>query len=841
MAISSPGVEVREIDLSLRAIPRGGTSVLVPGFAQHGPTDEVFALTSLTEFERVYGRPTNAPERYFYQAAKAVFNSSARLLATRLPYGSGGGLGYADNIYTALFYPVFPVHEESVAGHPAGRTGATAGESSITSVSAASAAFTSSGSVYGATGPGVSLSGASGDQRLDFNTNLRENEGLSAGYIFGKPSLLRMSKEQYQDLREGNFTWQNFVHADKTFSVSDKATWGHAGVIVTNMSKSVVNDKYEGFYLGLTDNSQMNPATDYDSIVNHYTVTQSSNDLTLSVPESRRNFPLSGTSTSNDDSISETLENIPRWDVSVDDFNDTLVVGLFRMKASVFSTDTLKLDYSLAEGYVGSLDSRRRLQNPGGGNPETFFLGDIEDGSTRLEITVNPYISFENGSWVNPNGNLPTKFSRILTGRSKRDSHNRSLSGSWGNVETTVIDSLTAGGLGLADSLVPVGDYVLQNQKTQAIGAVPDKLNRIFRSVENLDLVNVDLTVEAGLGTIYAGAKYNQSVLSLDPDKRDFFDDMAVMKIGAVDSDGVATGLYQTKEGVVTSDGSDDQAYSIVSNYRSVVDEFVSFAEDKRKDHMFIADPLRPIFVQGQNGKVLDFDKTRTFTQFVYWPLRHLYSKYNTSYMSVYANWGKHYDGASDKQHWCPFSPYAAGTHANNDVAFGPWYAPAGFTRGRFGGLSEIAVIPAQKHRDQLYKINVNPVTNFPGEGFVIFGQKTMFRKPSAFDRINVRRLFLALEKYVRSTMKYFIFEPNTLLTRTKVLNTLTPEFNNIRNQQGVYDYLIICDNRNNGPAVVDNNELVVDIYIKPVRSAETVLVNFFATRTGQDFNEIIS
>ena len=838
--IQSPGVEVSEVDLSLRAATGGGTSVLVPGFAQHGPTDDVFAVSSLTEFEQIYGRPTNSAERYFYQTAKSVFNSNARVLATRLPYGSGGGLGYADNIYTALFYPVFPVHEGSLAGAPAGSDTFTAGEAGVTSVSASSAAFASS--VYSAAaGAGVSLSGVGGDQRLDFNTNLRVNEGLSAGYIFGKPTLLRLSKEQYQTLREGNFSWKNFVHADNTFTAANNGSWGHAGMIVTNISKSVVNDKYEGFYLGLTDNSQMNPATDFDSIVDHFTVTQNSNDLSLQVPVNRRNFPLSGTSTSNDESISETLENIPQWDVSVDDFNDVLVMGLFRLRASVFSTDTLKLDYSLTEGYVGSLDATRRLQNAGGGNPETFFLGDIEDGSGRVEVLVNPYVSFERGTWTNPNGNLPTKFARMLTNRAKRDSHNRSLSGSYANVASTVLNSLTAGGLGYADSLIPLGDYVEQDPRTKEIGAVPTKLNRIFRSIENVDLVNVDLSVEAGLGTIYAGAQYNQDTLSTDPNLRDLFDDEAVVKIGAVADDGTSTGLYQLKEGAVTVDGSDDKAYSLIQDYRSVANEFVNFAEFNRKDHMFIADVPRYLLVQGENGKVLSFDRTRTFTQFVYWPLRHLLSSFNSSYMSVYGNWGRTYDGASDRLHWVPFSGVAAATLANTDATFGPWYAPAGFTRGRFGGISDIAVIPSQKHRDQLYKINVNPVTSFPGEGFVIFGQKTMFRKPSAFDRINVRRLFLYLEKLVRSTMKYYVFEPNTLLTRTSVLNNLTPVFENIRNQQGVFDYMIICDSRNNGPDTVDNNELVVDIYVKPVRAAEIILVNFFATRTGQDFNEIIS
>jgi phage tail sheath protein FI len=122
----------------------------------------------------------------------------------------------------------------------------------------------------------------------------------------------------------------------------------------------------------------------------------------------------------------------------------------------------------------------------------------------------------------------------------------------------------------------------------------------------------------------------------------------------------------------------------------------------------------------------------------------------------------------------------------------------------------------------------------------VIWGQKTLFKNPSAFDRINVRRLFLYLEKLVRGTMKFYVFEPNTLLTRTQVVNNLTPVFDNVKNTQGLYDYLIICDERNNTPDRIDQNELVVDIYLKPVRAAEFILVNFYATRTGQDFNELL-
>ena len=155
-------------------------------------------------------------------------------------------------------------------------------------------------------------------------------------------------------------------------------------------------------------------------------------------------------------------------------------------------------------------------------------------------------------------------------------------------------------------------------------------------------------------------------------------------------------------------------------------------------------------------------------------------------------------------------------------------------------GVNDVAVTPKQKSRDLLYTMGINPIALFPNEGLVIFGQKTLYKLPSAFDRINVRRLFLNLERAVRNTVKFYLFEPNTALTRSNIVDNLTPIFENAKATQGLYDYLIVCDSRNNTPDRIDQNELHVDIYIKPVRAAEYILVNFYATKTGQDFSEIV-
>ena len=529
------------------------------------------------------------------------------------------------------------------------------------------------------------------------------------------------------------------------------------------------------------------------------------------------------------------------------------MLGVFKLRTSVFANDALKLDSVLVEPMLGSFDSTRRLNSPAGGNPRSFFLGDIDDASPNVTLLINKHISYSTGTWAGNDMN-PTRKVRFLTRQLLQNSdvpaasggitksfltamlnQVRTVAAATGHEKTAIgsINEATEAGEAV-DALIPLGHYEKSDPLLKTTGNIPQKLDRIFRTMDNVDAVPCDITCEAGLGTIYATTQWMKANGPVNQ-RDEIFDDEVNVQIGTIDhQSGVATDFFQTHDAATLG----TTMTSFRDNYRAVFNKFTDFAEHNRKDHIHVADGLRQIYVDGKNDVAL-FDKRRTFTQCVYWPMRHLLSHANTSYVTVFGNWAKCFSTDKDGPMWCPFSGYAAATMANNDTAFGPWYAPAGFRRGRFGGVLDLAVSPSQKHRDQLYKINVNPVASFPGEGFVIFGQKTMYKKPSAFDRLNVRRLFLYLEKIVRSSMKYYVFEPNTMLTRAQILNNLTPIFEQVRVQQGLYDYLIICDQRNNTPATIDANELVVDIYLKPVRAAEIILVNFYATRSGQSFNEI--
>ena len=278
----------------------------------------------------------------------------------------------------------------------------------------------------------------------------------------------------------------------------------------------------------------------------------------------------------------------------------------------------------------------------------------------------------------------------------------------------------------------------------------------------------------------------------------------------------------------------------IAGDYKSILNQFVAFADKTRKDHVFIADPLRQIFVKGGNVKASK-NKTFIFSNDIYWPLRNLFDGVQSSYVATYGNWLRTTDLTSDSFCWIPASGYAAAVFATSAQTSFPWSAPAGFNRGSLLNVSDVGINPTQKQRDLLYKININPIAFFSNDGYVIYGQKTLYRKPSAFDRINVRRLFLSLEKSAQDVLKFYVFEPNTFTTRARVVGALTPIFEQAKLNEGLYDYAIVCDERNNTPSTIDNNELRVSLYIQPVRTAEFILADFIATRTGVNFEELIS
>jgi hypothetical protein len=795
--IQSPGVEIKEIDLTLRPVTTEGTSVFIAGFASQGPVDEVLQPTSISEFEQIYGSPTNAAERYFYHTVKNVVNSSpARLLVTRLPYGNNKGDGFSSWRYSALAYPV---------------------------------------KALSANGGTVSIS-----------TNL----SAAQTYFIGKPTHVELSAEQYQSIVEGNINWSNTPTASGSFTYSNLSD---AALVVLNKSQTTVNNKFEGYYVGFADNSNFNPATQFDSIRTVEGVQSSSNSISTytTVPKNRLNFSLSATKFGSGDSISEVMENLSKFDISETAYRDSAAFGVFKLRQSIFTPDTISLDYVLAENYTGSFDYHRQVGDQNGGSPVTFNISRLAEDSSNINVIVNPYISNRYvDTWLDNNG-IPTKKVRFLSKQIEQPFTDSGFIDTQVTYVTRVgatsgTVAAIASSYGYADSLFPLGVYSNTVASDKSIGSLPKKLDRALELVESDELYPIDIALEAGLGTIYVNAieQSGQTTESGYASAGEYVESTPLNALSA---------FYTTNSENLNTEG-----LRIRGNYTAISNIFINYAEKVRKDFLVVLDPIRNIFIQGTNSKVINTKKlwspnagndpdptaagyvTTNFSQHIYWPLRHQFGTTNCSYATTYATWAQVLDTQSNRQIWIPFSGFACAAMANTDSNFQPWSAPAGFTRGVLIGVDDVSIYPKQKQRDQLYKISMNPVPFFPNEGFVIFGQKTLLKKPSAFDRINVRRLFLALEKATKQTARFFVFEPNTLFTRTQVINVLAPIFENAKNTEGVYDYRIVCSELNNTPDVIDNNELKIDIYIQPVRTAEFILVNFYATRTGTNFDELI-
>jgi phage tail sheath protein FI len=198
------------------------------------------------------------------------------------------------------------------------------------------------------------------------------------------------------------------------------------------------------------------------------------------------------------------------------------------------------------------------------------------------------------------------------------------------------------------------------------------------------------------------------------------------------------------------------------------------------------------------------------------------------------------YDKYNDVYRWISASGAVAGLCAGTDNSADPWFSPAGLNRGQLLGVTKVAFNPKKADRDDLYKARVNPIVSFPGEGTVLFGDKTALAKPSAFDRINVRRLFITLEKAVATASKFQLFEFNDEFTRAQFRNLVEPFLRDVKGRRGITDFLVVCDETNNTGQVIDSNQFVADIYIKPARSINFITLNFVATRTGVEFSEIV-
>ena len=260
----------------------------------------------------------------------------------------------------------------------------------------------------------------------------------------------------------------------------------------------------------------------------------------------------------------------------------------------------------------------------------------------------------------------------------------------------------------------------------------------------------------------------------------------------------------------------------------TVVNDLVASAI-LRKDCVVTTSPARADVVNLTNAATITTNVTTTADTFT-----------NSSYLIVDNNYLKVYDKFNDQYINIPAASSTAGIMAATDLNRAPWFSPAGSRRGQYLGITAISYSPTKAQRDTLYKKGVNPIANIPGQGVLLFGDKTKLNRPSAFDRINVRRLFLVLERAIGRAAEQVMFEFNDEFTRAEFVNIVEPVLREVKGRRGITDFRVVCDETNNTAAVVDRNEFIANIFIKPARSINYVTLNFVAVRTGVDFEEVV-
>jgi phage tail sheath protein FI len=258
----------------------------------------------------------------------------------------------------------------------------------------------------------------------------------------------------------------------------------------------------------------------------------------------------------------------------------------------------------------------------------------------------------------------------------------------------------------------------------------------------------------------------------------------------------------------------------------TVAASLISLVES-RKDCMVFLSPLKASVVNNAGSEVTSI-------------LSHRAGLTSSSYAFMDSGYKYQYDRYTDVYRWVPLNGDIAGVCARTDQERDPWYSPGGLNRGIIKNVIKLAFNPTKTDRDNLYVQGINPIVTFPGEGTVLFGDKTMLNRPSAFDRINVRRLFIVLEKTIARASRSSLFEFNDQFTRAQFVNLVEPYLRDVQGRRGLTDFRVVCDDSNNTAEVIDSNRFVGDIYIKPARSVNFIQLNFVAVRTGVSFDEIV-
>lgn len=1023
--LASPGVEVREYDESLRTTTNAGTTVFIPGFAAQGPVEEINSISSMEDFENIYGVPTNAAERYFYYTVKSVLdktNDGTTVLTSRLAYGAGDG-DNVSNAFTLLAYPAVPIaksakntkgydyyelQEEDIKKLVALKKNSNGDVEIVNATSdiilnqkfehfkLKKVAFADNAQTQ-LPNPGVAISkdaknpqltwtidsdaeqtteGAVSTElvggnlvvhlsfalkykdaplgivRFDATCKIESSDAVNTitfkgdnsqeveakytpayeviehyaadgvdeedtskyedvTYVLGSPVSYQISLSEYYQLISGElFAWENspYTFENELNEPTNDTKFGmfnalkHAALITVNPSRTIINDGFEGYYFGLTDNlfNTSEEGVSLNAIDSVKITTLNSDQATTgkglmedayqTISKGRLDFYLDS---NNKGSISQVLQNeINSFDTSSKEYDDTINFALFRLKKSTTANEIMKLTYSIVEQYNASLGKTRQYSISTATSPQTYFIENIIENSTNITTLVNPYIS--KNIFVDINNNLLGKvrvYSKKLVSNLERlqakyisgyttavssinpdkttqapiNAANSSIK-SWAEVvkqagvslevlKTIATEKKT---FTQSNSIYPFGTYTANKTANKFIGNVPYKLQRTLNLIANDETYpDIDILCEGGLGTIYTYANTNNVIgtntmvidaanMSLTTgETAHTFDDTAIL-----------AGIEDLRTG---RSSYSEYAQAVIEDYMAVQQSFMNIANSEtnggRGNTFYISDLLRGIFIKGKNTKISNLfgspltnssygdgeEVNHSWSTSILYPIKHLTDSFVSSFTSTYAQWFKILDNFSGEKVWIPASGTVAAKMCQSDANNGPWDAAAGLNRGIIDNVLDLAINPTLPQRSDLYKICVNSIPSMPSAGPVIWGIRTMSKKASAFDQNTCRRTFLYMEKRIKQVLRYFVFERNDSYTQLRVYNELDPFLSSLQSQGAIYSYTLVCDASNNTEEIVNAGCLVVSVSAAPERTAENIILNMTANRYTNTVSTTVS
>jgi hypothetical protein len=593
-----------------------------------------------------------------------------------------------------------------------------------------------------------------------------------------------------------------------------------------------------------------------------------------------------------EDSISKTLmrkfPGIPMADISSDDLVDPDYVPsiidhnfcthiMVAVCKTTIDQTTGKIVVQLVETFFGSLFNEKNIQNG-----RSLFIGDIINAnSDYIEFYRNNYVSAGEAGAYDPPEYRRTDVNQIFIKDSedlKNAAQLRGIDGDDYGMDSPNPVIRKQGEEAYLKDLAKKHIYVIdkkevclynlhweanltsfskkESQKvianTSGLYSVNDgttinvaknflvDMDRCINFIKNVDDIQLHFVCDAGLSTI---AQFCDNVV-WNPNK------MTVVgeEIDPVTKKKTGKKIYTKTGGWITQpfapdddpDGEDRYitGYEDVATWRKVVEKLDSIASEIRKDCFVIVDAPRQLTLDGAAPKLRKTKFTNNFDKTIGRCLRYI-TGFNSSYCAGYYNWLRTTDQYTGKSYWIPPTTKIIGNLCYLNIANLPWLAPAGFTYGIITGVHAVSHNPDYQEEDQIYMKSWNYIKQYPLEGFIVEGQRTMLGKESVFERMNVRLLFLDLERFTYNVAKTFKYQVNNSYTREQFVMTLKPKFEDYTLRGGIYEYLIKVDDENNTPESIDANELRGDIFIKPARLIEFILLNFVGTSTGTDFSEL--